>query len=296
MSKPHQYIVNPEFNDLQKFVWEGLNQIGRPISQIKTDGKKGMLGDYTNQELKEKPIWHNKSNLDEFVARSLGLNLDDYGKDKGKNKLYKAIANEVGRLRRKGIIIDWRRIPAKDTGMGVWRLDKTELNAFVYKHTKKEIKNNNYHCSGSPSMIFVRQKQNAFRSALLCEYNKCVFCGFRLEEYLIGAHIVPYFEMRRKDADNSMNPVNGLLLCKLCDVAFELGSITVEEDLGIVISEYLQEQNNPAIKSWIDFIHPEIHLKKNAKYPPDPRYLKWKRKLLVNSNNELLKDSIINSK
>ena len=67
--------------------------------------KKGMLGDYTNQELKEKPIWHNKSNLDEFVARSLGLNLDDYGKDKGKNKLYKAIANEVGRLRRKGIII-----------------------------------------------------------------------------------------------------------------------------------------------------------------------------------------------
>ncbi len=281
MSKPHQYVVNPEFNDLQKFVWEGLNQIGRPISQIKTDGKKGMKGDYTNQEFKEKPIWHNKSNLDEFVARSLDLNLDDYGKDKGKNKLYKAIANEVGRLRRKGIIIDWRHISSKDTGMGVWRLDKTKLNTFVYKHTKKEIKNNNYHCSGSLSMIFVRQKQNAFRSELLYEYNnKCVFCGFRLPEYLIGAHIVPYFEMKRKDADNSMNPVNGLLLCKLCDVAFERGSITVEEDLGIVISEYLQEQNNPAIKSWINFIHPEIHLKKNARYPPDPRYLKWKKKII----------------
>ena len=109
---------------------------------------------------------------------------------------------------------------------------------------------------------------------------------------MIGAHIVPYFEMRRRDADNSMNPVNGLLLCKLCDVAFERGSITVEEDLGIVISEYLQEQNNPAIKSWIDFIHPEIRLKKNAKYPPDPRYLKWKRKLLINNNNQLFKDDI----
>ncbi len=271
--KPHEYRVYPEFNGLEKYIWEGLNRIGRPISHITKTRK--------NIKDKNKPIWHDKPGLDEFVARSMGLNMDKYGKDKSSNALYKAIANEISILRKDGILIDWRRIPVQNKGVGVWHLDKTKLENFVMNNAKYEMKNKNFYSNGSYTMVFVRQKQHVFRSELLKEYQKCVFCGFKLTEYMNGAHIVPYSIMRIDDPANAMNPTNGLLLCKLCDVAFEYGSIMVEDDLGIEISDYLKDQRDPVIKSWIDIINQEIYLKNNPKYPPDPKYLKWKRDLVM---------------
>ncbi len=270
--KPHEYIVYPEFNGLEKYVWEGLNQIGRPISHI-TKTRKNVKGE-------NKPIWHDKPSLDEFVARSLGLNMDEYGKDKSSNPLYKAIANEIRVLRKKGILIDWRRTSIRNKGVGVWRLDKTKLEKFVENRVKYEMKKENFHSTGLPGMMIVRQKQMEFRNYLLKEYRKCVFCGFELKEYMIGAHIVPYSIMRITDAENSMNPTNGLLLCRLCDVAFEHGSITVADDFGIEVEDHLIEQRAPTIKSWIAHIRPEIRIGVDARYPPDPRYLRRKRELL----------------
>ncbi len=281
MKRSRAYRKHPEFRGLEGFVWEYLNQIGRPISDIKKGGQKGVVKNSFHEKLKEKPIWHNKSSLDSFVARSLNLRLEDYGPDLSRNILYKEIANEVGRLRSAKILIDWRHIPGrKNTGMGVWRLDKTKLEQFAYEHVKDEMTQRNFHSSGLSTMVFVRQKQNVFRSELLNQYKKCVFCGFRLDEYMIGAHIVPYSHMRITDADNSMNPTNGLLLCRLCDVAFERGSITVEEDFGIDVWSYLREQSAPAIKSWVDHIGSEIRIQADAQYPPDPKYLRLKRELL----------------
>lgn len=278
--RSHQYRKNPEFNGLEAFVWEYLNQIGMTIPQIEKSENRKYAGDRGQQESKDEPIWHNKAGLDDFVARSLNLRLDDYGRDKSTNPLYKAIANEISGLRKDRILIDWQKVKRRSTGMGVWRLDKKEILGFAHKRVKEEMENRNYYSSGTQQMIFVRQKQNVFREELLNEYSRCVFCGFRLPRYLVGAHIVPYNIMRVKDAENSMNPTNGLLLCKMCDTAFEYGSITVEEDLGIEVSEHLKEEPSVQAKSWVNLIDSEIRLGKDPAYPPAPKYLKWKKKLV----------------
>ena len=280
MSKPHDYRINPEFTNLEKFVWEGLNDIGKTIPQIEKQKGKTISGKSAHKKSMAKPIWHTKSDLDEYVTRGLGLRLEDYGSDLGKNPLYKAIANEVGKLRRAGILIDWRRDKTRNTGMGLWRLDKTKLDVFVYRRANQEIKNENFHSTGRISTVFARQKQNAFRDRLFVEYGQCAFCKFKLPDYMIGAHIVPYSVMSKEDAANAMNPANGLLLCRFCDVAFEKGSIRLESDLGIIISDYLTEKRNSIVKSWLESIPAQMLIKQDAKYPPDPKYLKWKKRLL----------------
>ncbi len=280
MSRARKYTRHPEFAGLEEFVWEGLNRIGRPITQIESDQKRTIAGDPIHSKFKDRPIWHTKAELDRFVADGLCLKFDDYGKNKSENALYKEIANEVGRLRRAKILVDWRHLDKKNTGMGVWHLDKTKLEQYAANRFRREIKNKNFHSKGEMCVVFVRQKQNAFREELFREYGKCVLCGFKIPEYMIGAHIVPYAVMRVKDASNSMNPSNGLLLCRFCDVAFERGSITIEEDYGIEVSDHLRDQGSSIVKSWLKPIPSELYIRPNAKYPPNPAYLKWKMKLL----------------
>ena len=280
MGKSHTYRVHPEFTGLEKYVWEGLNQIGSTISNISPN--KAGKGHPNNKKDQEEPIWHNKSEIDQFVAKSLNLKLDDYGHDMSINPLYKAIANEIRVLRKRKILIDWYTIKAKNSGMGIWRLDKTKLEQFLYNKASSEMKQKNFHASGLPTQVYVRAKQNVFRSVLLKEYQKCMFCKFRLSDYMIGAHIVPYSVMRTTDPKNSMNPTNGLLLCRLCDVAFERGSILVEKDLGITVNKNLREQTDTRVQSWISCILPEMSIPHNANYPPNPEYIAKKLCLIKN--------------
>ena len=81
-----------------------------------------------------------------------------------------------------------------------------------------------------------------------------------------------------------MNPSNGLLLCRFCDKAFEIGDIMVEKDFGIEVSENLYKQTNKTVQKWISSIQPEIRFRPSTKHRPDPRYLKWKKDLLTAKN------------
>ena len=291
MSKPHRYIKHPEFTNLDKFVWEYLNTIGRSIPQVQknTSRDKIVKGDPACIKLKNKPVWHNKEELDEFVARSLNIKLNDYypivnGKrdtNKGKNALYKAVANEVGKLRRDKILIDWKRSKIRNTGMGIWKLNKVKLEEYATKKGRREIKQKDYHSAGSEMTVYVRGKQDAFKRALLQEYGKCALCKFKIHEYMIGAHIVPHNVMLEQEPENAMNPTNGLLLCRFCDVAFEGGSITIDKNLGIDISDQLQDRNEEVVKAWLEPIPTELYIRKDAKYPPASKYLKWKKDLVT---------------
>lgn len=279
MSAPRRHHKHPEFAGLEKFVWEYLNGPGKPVSQISLETCKSAPGDPKHRELREYPIWHDKPGMDEFVARSLNLRMADYGEDLSRNALYKEIANEVRRLRQRKALIDWNRTK-KGRGTGIWRLDKTLFGGFVYENMLREIRDGDYYSDGLLTEITTRQKQEAFRDELLCEYRRCAFCGFGMSEYMIAAHIVPYSVMRRQEPANSMNPSNGLLLCRLCDVAFEKGSVMVETDLAITISESLHDSRDDAVVSWRGLIVPEVRIGSNHKYPPDPKYLRWKKRLL----------------
>ena len=144
----------------------------------------------------------------------------------------------------------------------------SEVQKLSSTYVNDEIDQGDYSAQGSESTVYVRAKQGKFKEILLQEYEeKCAFCEFDEPEYLIGAHIVPYNVMRKEDPQNAMNPSDGILLCKLCDIAFERGDILLQENLQIVISEKLKNSKNNTVKSWLSEIHNTIPINSESKSP-----------------------------
>ena len=271
-----RYTKNPEFNGLGEIVWKYLHNEGGTIEEI--HGSIDVNANKINSDFINRPVWHSKSRLDRFVEKELNLDLRDYGDDKSRNPLYKAVANEIRHLRRNKLIVDLRRTEKRRAGVGTWRLaDSTQAAKII---ASRDMKNEDFGSHGHMGSIYVREKQNEFRNILLRQYGRCLFCGFDLDMWMIGAHIVPFHTMRKEDPYNSMNPTNGLLLCKMFDVAFEHGHIMVERDYRITITDYLLKQPRPAIKSWLDNIMPEMCIGEDAVYKPSTKYLEWKKEIV----------------
>lgn len=436
-----------KFNEIKKMVWVGLQEKAKSIVQIKNERIMKIPGDLEQEEFDTRSIWHNKRDIDRFVAEKLELNPEKWGRDKAVNIFYKKVANEISKLRKRGLIVDWNY----NARAGIWRLknsindleksfltdlekkglgkthiqvlekfhifkrkiilDSTELRGIrgespiqpdsmvdkphylhnlvrgvykpagddyalsiqtnpnskwgmeinfddenwtinydfedenkysadieslkkcyeknipigvIYKHKKAvneilglgKIQNHkgtifeivnfmpdetlkieekgkkyaiskceekDYSCPNLKSSVIRRTKQKWFREILLEEYeHRCAFCNFGIEDYLKSAHIVPFALMQEQDPKNSMNPANGLLLCALCDVAFENGDIIVNEDYQIIGDERLQEKSkiDPTIKSWISNIKDYLEIKISAEFKPDVKFLKWKTELV----------------
>lgn len=87
--------------------------------------------------------------------------------------------------------------------------------------------------------------------------------------------------MQKCEPKNALNPINGLLLCTLCDVAFERGHITVDGNYRIHHNEELKSSNESAEtnKCWISRMDGRLQIKKSSKIKPAVRYLKWKLEL-----------------
>ena len=80
----------------------------------------------------------------------------------------------------------------------------------------------------------VRVGQSFFRNAVLSAYNgKCCITGLSDKRLLVASHIVPW----RENELNRLNPRNGLLLSMLHDKAFDLGIITINDDMTILVSK-----------------------------------------------------------
>ncbi|MEA3545861.1 MAG: HNH endonuclease [Thermodesulfobacteriota bacterium] len=79
-----------------------------------------------------------------------------------------------------------------------------------------------------------RVGQSFFRNAVLSAYNgKCCITGLSDKRLLVASHIIPW----REDESNRLNPRNGLLLSMLHDKAFDLGIITINNDMTIRVSK-----------------------------------------------------------
>lgn len=271
----HRYIKHPEFSGLGEIVWRYLQSDGNTIEEL---GENiDIKPNSPNSNFIDKAVWYTKAMLDKFVERELSLNLEDYGLDKSKNPLYKAIANEIGYLRRNKLIVDLRRTKKRNAGMGIWRLDESYQTAKIM--AERDMKYENFSSYGHYNTTYVREKQNIFKEILLSQYGKCLFCEFDLRQWMIGAHIVPYDIMRKTDPINSMNPANGLLLCRLCDTAFEYGHLIVECDYRITKTKYLLEQKNPTVQSWLDNMNSNMSIDERVKYKPACKYLRHKKTL-----------------
>jgi predicted restriction endonuclease len=86
----------------------------------------------------------------------------------------------------------------------------------------------------------VRVGQRFFRKAVLSAYGyKCCMTGLSIPRLLVASHIVPW----RHDIANRRNPMNGLALSMLHDKAFDLGIITIGEDMTIRVSKKIMRRD-----------------------------------------------------
>ena len=76
--------------------------------------------------------------------------------------------------------------------------------------------------------------QDFFRRAVLSAYDyRCCITGLAVPSLLVASHIVPW----RTDTKNRLNPRNGLCLSMLHDKAFDVGIITIAEDMTVRIAQ-----------------------------------------------------------
>ena len=154
-----------------------------------------------------------------------------------------------------------------------------ELDKLVSQHIKQQIRRKDYSAPDIETTVIARTGQKWFRQKLLQIYGgRCAFCGFNVEDFLIAAHVVPYIE----DRDNRLNPQNGILLCRLCDLAFEKGYLRLQEDWCIIKSHELvrRASSNVAVSSWLSNVKQKIE-PRLPDHGPKPKFLRERDKKLL---------------
>jgi hypothetical protein len=109
-------------------------------------------------------------------------------------------------------------------------IKRTWINASMA--VENAIIEGDYSAPDKITTIRARIGQNKFRDLVMSRFGgQCAFCGFNDVDLLIAGHIVRWAD----DPDQRLNPMNGILLCALCDKAFELGKIKLTADLHIIL-------------------------------------------------------------
>jgi len=121
--------------------------------------------------------------------------------------------------------------------------------------------------------------QGFFRKAVLSAYNyRCSITGLSIPKLLVASHIIPW----REDVANRLNPRNGLALSMLHDKAFDLGMITINEDMTVKISKKLQANNDFYVTALLSYNMKPILLP--DKFQPHPDFLAYHREHVFEQN------------
>ena len=108
---------------------------------------------------------------------------------------------------------------------------QAESNLAAQQYENEQI---DYTGSNKTIQSQARIGQGFFRKAVLSAYNyRCCITGLSIPSLLVASHIIPW----RDDATNRLNPSNGLALSMLHDKAFDIGLITINEDMTVRVSQ-----------------------------------------------------------
>lgn len=119
----------------------------------------------------------------------------------------------------------------------------------------------------------IRVGQSFFRRSVLSAYNsRCCITGLSIPELLVASHIVPW----SVDTKNRMNPKNGLCLSMLHDKAFDLGVITISEDMSVIISKKYVATRNDFFRQTL-LAYDDMPIRLPEKFRPDPNFLSFHR-------------------
>lgn len=117
------------------------------------------------------------------------------------------------------------------------------------------------------AIIKARVGQGRFRQQLLEKYhNKCIVAGIDDLNLLIASHIKPW---RSATNNERISSENGLLLSPIYDKMFDLGLISFDYDMRIIISNKLSDTNINLINidcNTVFIHHPSNELCKNMNY------------------------------
>ena len=105
---------------ISKFILIALSQNGKTIKMLEAQGRR-YEGDESQKKYYEKPVWHSKKDLDEFVARKLKLGSSVWGPERTSNDFITSTAQEIAKFRKKGDVVDWN----KSRRFNIVRLAKT---------------------------------------------------------------------------------------------------------------------------------------------------------------------------
>ncbi|MBM4074382.1 MAG: HNH endonuclease [Planctomycetes bacterium] len=115
---------------------------------------------------------------------------------------------------------------------------KFELNTDSDDEVRHDSINGFDGATETTRLVQVRLTQQFFRRSVLASFNcQCCISGISIPELLIASHIVPWSQFPQHRA----NPRNGLCLSRLHDGAFDLGLITIDEEMKLVISKSLRD-------------------------------------------------------
>lgn len=119
-------------------------------------------------------------------------------------------------------------------------------------------------------IVMVRTMQRFFRKVVMAAYNStCCITGNPVPELLVASHILPWSDF----PEERLNPRNGLCLTAHFDRAFDIGLITLDEQMRLVLSPvFRQYLPNEALES--EFVRREGQtLADPDRFSPEPQFI-----------------------
>lgn len=87
--------------------------------------------------------------------------------------------------------------------------------------------------------VKTRVNQNVFRQIVMANYSgKCAITGIDISDLLVASHILPW----SKNAEERLNPENGICLSSLYDRAYDKGYIGINEKFEILLSKDIKKR------------------------------------------------------
>ena len=127
-------------------------------------------------------------------------------------------------------------------------------------------------------IVKVKQRinQNFFRQMVLANYDTtCAVCSLNYSSLLIASHIIPWSKNRKE----RLNPHNGLCLCSIHDKAFDLGLITFDNNLRLIISKEIVRLNPQPFDCYFgNFANKTINIPQ--KFYPSLDFIKYHRQYI----------------
>lgn len=152
---------------------------------------------------------------------------------------------------------------------GYWKFknfDSSEYDNPIIDRQLKMIANLDIPNTEKEMIIKSRIGQGIFRDRIIQKYEHCIITGINDNRLLLASHIKPW---RSASNYERLSSENGLLLSPLYDKLFDIGLITFDDNMKILISNKLSCENVSRINidtNKIYFNNPSNEMMVNMRY------------------------------